>query len=142
MTELQPTDAEVLQDETPEHMTAVPVIVESVSTPVRVQILPANSGGGVLSRVIDTTPVRVLTADPYRSTATLMLTYTGEVVPLLHVAYSRSLVEHAPATITWPPNVPLVLTNRTDVWVYATSTATLSVHTELWATGDRAAAAA
>jgi len=128
--ELQPDLEDVLQVEEPEgRETAVKV---DVTGPVRTQALP-RKGGATLTKTIGTlpNPLQVLRADRRRAQSVLI----GAAAFL--VAYGDANAQDASTMALWPANVPLVVSAGVDVWVAAsTGTTTVSVVTELWATGD------
>lgn len=127
--ELQPDVSEVLQEE-PQYLTAVPVCVDDVKTPVRVQQLP-RKGAATLTKTLSTTVQRVLTANHYRG-RTLLVCGSAFLV-----CFSQTAAQADSSMATWPANVPLELTATAEVWAkVAASTAVLSVITEQWADGQ------
>jgi hypothetical protein len=125
--DLQPENEEVLQNQSSDEP-AVKVIVE---TPVRVQHLPRKAGA-TKTWNLTTTPVRVLAADHRRASATL-LAIGGNVL----VALTTAAKESAQSSALWPQNIPLIIGADSEIYAATvTGTATLTVITELWATGD------
>jgi hypothetical protein len=131
--ELQPTGDQVLQEEPPP-MEAVPVRLVDVEGPVRTQALPRKTGT-TQTRTLTAGAVarRVLTADPYRGSATLI----GDQP--FYVAFSEHGKDDDLTSAWWPASVPLVITAVVDVWVRAASDqygVELGIVVERWATGS------
>jgi len=125
--ELQPEDIEVLQNEPGDE----PAVLVKVESPVRVQNLPRKAGA-TKTWNLTTTPTRVLAADHRRASATL-LAIGGNVL----VALSSAAKESAQSSALWPQNVPLTIGADSEIYAATvTGTATLTVITELWATGE------
>jgi hypothetical protein len=129
--ELEPDVEDVLQAEEPAGLTAIPVCVLDVKTPVRVQQLP-HKGGATKTRTVGAVVgVQVLRADHFRGRATLM--YIGQN---MLVTFTKSIdpVQDVQSWALWPANVPLAITAAVDVFVAsATGTTSISVITEDWA---------
>jgi hypothetical protein len=126
---LEPDVHEVLQEEPDVPMTAIPVKVECVDGPVRVQVLP-DKGGATGTRTVTTTQaVRVLVADARRKSAVLMATDNN-----FRVAFSQAACQAPSAMALWPKLVPLTVPATVEVWVQAEGGSTsLSYQTSLWA---------
>jgi hypothetical protein len=131
--EFQPDVDEVLQMEPETPLTSIPVCVEEVRGPVRVQELPRKAGATKTVVITDTVPHRVLRADHYRAEATL-ISFEQD----FYFALNPQSAQEASQMARWPALVPLVLSTTTPVYVVAltSSTTTVSVITELWATGE------
>jgi hypothetical protein len=135
--ELQPDVPEVLQSEEPAG--AEPVVKVTVEGPVRTQALPRKAGS-TKTAAVTTTPFRILTPNPRRSSVVLIAD------AVIYVALSRAAAQVDPASTAvpptmaqWPANVPLTVTADVDVLVAAkTGTANVSVVVEYWATGEGA----
>lgn len=129
--QLEPDVEDVIQAEGPVGLTAIPVCLTDVKTPVRVQQLP-HSGGSTRSRQVTATlGVQVLRADHFRSQATLiatdqnmLVTFTKNLDPVADVQFWA----------LWPKLTPLVITAAVDIFVAAaTGTTNVSVIAEDWA---------
>jgi hypothetical protein len=134
--ELEPTESQVLQEEPDTDLVDVPVIVTGVVGPVRVQELPRRTASA-RTWTVSTTPVQVLTADPYRAVAVLVADTDVFVGHVQHGAGDDI------TSAWWPQGVPLVVTATVDVHVRCArsdQTARVSVRTERWATGSEHAA--
>lgn len=128
--DMQPDTDEVLQAEAPDTLTAVPVQVEDVKTPVRVQLLPRKSAA-TFTRTVGTSPFPLLKADHRRARALL----TSEA-PFL-VAFSEAACQADSSMAAWPADTPLEVTAAVEVWAMVpVDTATISVITERWADGE------
>lgn len=128
MSELQPDDGEVLQEE-PETALAVPVCITDTRGPLRVQVLP-RKGGATFTKSVGTTAAQVLWADHRRARARLVSTSA------LLIAHTQASAQDASTMAAWPANVPYETNATVDVWVAAAAgTATVGVVTELWAEG-------
>jgi hypothetical protein len=128
--ELQPDNDEVLQAE-PVYALNEPPVSVVVEGPVRTQPLPTKAGGTV-TRTLTTTPGLVLKADHRRRRALLV-----SVGQNIYVALNQASAQDVSRMALWPQNVPLELTNDSDVYAAAaTGTTQLGVVTELWATGE------
>lgn len=132
MTEMQPTEAEVLQEEPVPPLSTVPVRVVAVDAPVRVQNLPTKALTTQTRFVADASArLRVLVADPYRAQAVLIADKPFYVSAIL------GGVDDDLSSSWWPANVPLILTAVTAVWIRSIAAdLTLSVTCERWATGS------
>lgn len=128
--ELQPDTGEVLQEEAPEQYTSIPVCVEEIKAPVRIQALP-RKGAATMSKSLTASAVQILRADHWRGRALLVC-----ASPFL-VAFSEASCQADSSMATWPADVPLEVTATSEVWAkVATETAVLSVITERWAEGE------
>lgn len=128
MGELQPDPAEVMQEEG-EPLSSVPVCVEEVKAPVRVQVLP-RKGGSTRTRTVGDVPVQLLTADHWRASAILM----GDVP--FRVAFSEASAQDLSTMALWPGLVPLTVDATVEVWAVADDDAVqLSLITTRWAEG-------
>lgn len=130
--ELQPDTGEVLQEE-PQRYTAIPVCVEDVQGPVRVQSLPRKAGSTRTRTVGATRVVQVLEADPRRASALLM-----SVDQAMYVAFSEAAAQDPSTMSLWPAGIPFPVTAVVDVYVLCAvdaQTTQVSVTTELWAAG-------
>jgi hypothetical protein len=116
---------EVQQAETGYPDRAIPV---EITNPVRVDELPARSGG-IFTRTVPLTGMRLLSNDPRRKSATVLSLDTD-----IRLGTTQAEATTA-AGATWPAGVPLVLTFSDEVWCQpaAGSTATVSVVVEHWA---------
>lgn len=130
--EFQPPVPVVLQEETPYGATAEPPVNVRTIGPVRTQETPHKAGATFTKAAITTAPQRLLTADHRR--AKVVLVSIGQN---MLVAFSNAAAQDPSRMALWPANVPLTLTNDSEVWVAsATATTSVSVVTELWATGE------
>lgn len=128
--DLQPDVDEVLQAEPAEDLTTVPVCVQEIKAPVRVQQLPRKAGATRTRAVGDTAAVRVLTADHHRAQVTIVS------ASAFLVAFAEAAAQDDSTMAWWPATVPLVVGTTTEVWLKAeTGTAEVSIVTELWAAG-------
>lgn len=130
--ELQPDVGEVLQEE-PQKYTAIPVCVEDVKGPVRVQVLPRKGGSTRTRTVTDTKAVQVLDADARRASAVLM-----SIENDLLFAFSEAATQDTSTMSVWPKLVPLPCSATVPVWIKcatAAQTTRVSITTELWAEG-------
>jgi len=124
---LQPDVEEVLQAE-PEPLMTIPVCVNEVRSPVRTQALP-RKGGSTQTKSVSTTPIRVLTADPFRAEATFIA--HGDD---MQIAFTQTAAQADSSMAFWPQNVPFHCTANVEIWVSANaSNATISIITERWA---------
>lgn len=134
MTERQPTEHEVLQEEPIPALETVPVQVVSIDAPVRTQALPRKTcttqtrtlTAGAVAR-------RLLTADPYRGQATLIADHA------VYVSAHETGADDDGTSAWWPANVPLVITAVTELWARAASdqdASVVGILVERWATGD------
>lgn len=127
---LQPDELEVLQTEQDGPDPVVRVCVADIDVPVRVQNLPRKAGATV-SRTYSTTPTRILGPDHRRAQATLV-----SVGQNMLITFSASTAQDPSRMALWPANVPLIITNDSEVWVAAaTATTVISALSEMWATG-------
>lgn len=125
--DLQPDLDEVLQSEAP--LACMPVRIEG---PVRTQPLPTKGAGGKTWPAVGTKPIQILTADPYRASATL-LSFDQTMI----IAFRRTDSTDDVMVTYWPKLVPFTLRARTDVWVAsATATTMLSLYQERWAESE------
>lgn len=129
--DLQPDTDEVLQSEAYKEP-PVSVCVESVKTPVRTQELP-RKGGTTRSRTVDNvSPWHAIAADYFRGKATII-----SVGQNMLVGFNQVSTSDPSLMLLWPANVPFYVSAVVDVYILsATATTTVSVATELWATGD------
>lgn len=130
--ELQPDTAEVLQEE-PAHYQAIPVCVEDVKAPVRVQLLPQKGGSTRTRTVSDVKATQVLEANPRRGSAVLM-SMDQEML----VAFSQASCQDPSTMSVWPKAVPFPVPATVDVYVQcatAAQTTRVSITTSLWAEG-------
>jgi hypothetical protein len=127
--DLQPDSDEVLQTEG----------ADGPEPEVRTQALPTKAGA-TFSKTVGTGGLRdgggqlvpILRADPRRASATLICKTQSMLI-----AYDAASAGEATTMAEWPVGVPFRLSVRTDVYVAAsTATTTISVLTELWATGE------
>lgn len=124
--ELQPDELDVLQAETDD----MPSVRVSVDGPVRTQDLPRKAGA-TFTKTIGTTPIRLLTQDHRRAQVRLM-----SIGQSMLVAFSSAMAQDASRMALWPANVAFTMNNDSEVWVAsATATTSISVITEMWATG-------
>lgn len=127
-TDLQPTVADVLQEEDTSAVT-VPVCITDQRSPVRTQELP-RKGGATFTRPLTTTPLHILRADHRRARAVLLCD------AVIYVAFSQASAQDTTSMTKWLANVPFPCDATTDVYVRtATGTADLGVVTYLWAEG-------
>lgn len=141
--DLEPDDADVLQDEGMPGLTTIPVCVDG---PVRVQQLPAKAAGYRRVTVTTTTPQRVLGRDPRRKRAVLQVfdsagatrgvfygATLNEVTPPAALAARLAVASPAVAGATVASPV-LELTGQDELWVVAdTAVCELTVTAEQWA---------
>lgn len=126
---LQPEESVVLQQEAVE-LGTIPVCVQDVHGPVRVQVLP-RKGGSTRTIPLTTTPKRILRADHWRASALLIA--DAEV----YYAFSMASAQDLTTMARLPSGVFVAITADVEVWVRATTgTAGLSVTTENWAEGE------
>jgi hypothetical protein len=130
--ELQPDPDEVLQAEEPAG--TEPTVNVKVTTPVRTQALPRKGGATFTKPLVALTAgpaLQVLRADHRRAQAILI-----GAAPIL-VAYGDASAQDPSTMALLPAGVLLPVSGTVDVWVAAaTGTTTVSVLTELWATGE------
>lgn len=141
--ELEPTDAEVVQEEAAPGLTTIPVCVEG---PVRVHQLPARASGYRRVTVGTSTPLRVLGRDPRRRRVLLQAfdadgatqgVFYGatamEVTP--PAAFAARLAVPGPAASGATVASPVLeLTGVDELWVLAdTAQCELTVTAEQWA---------
>jgi hypothetical protein len=130
--ELQPDPDEVLQVEEPAG--TEPEVKVRVNGPVRTQALPRKGGATFTKNVVALTAgpaLQVLRADHRRAQAVLL------AAAAVLVAYGDANAQDASTMALWPANTPLTVSGTVDVYVAAaTGTTTVSVLTELWATGE------
>lgn len=131
--DMQPDTDEVLQAEAPESYQAIPVCVNEVKGPVRVQILP-HKGGSTRTRTVTTTPVRLLTADHRRAYARLRTLVLAEGIAY---AFSETAAQDLAGMSELPGLEVETLTATTELWVRAlTGTTRVSLTTARWAEGE------
>lgn len=141
--QLEPTDAEVVQDQAPMELTTIPVCI---SEPVRTQALPAKAAGYRRVTVTTATPQRVLGRDPRRRRMVLQVyDATGTTAGVLFgatlnevtppAALAARLAVGAPATDGAAVASPVLeLTSTDELWVLADGAACdLTVISEQWA---------
>jgi hypothetical protein len=129
--DLQPDVAEIIQEEPPEYVTAIEVCVKDIVPPVRAQILPRKLATSQ-TYTATTTAKRVLRADHYRASATVV-SFDQDV----YLAFNEASAQSASSMSRWPVGVPFTLTATSELWVSSvTTTTTVSVTTERWATGE------
>lgn len=128
--DLQPETDEVLQSEA-RIDPPVSVCVEYIKTPVRVQELP-RKGGTTRSYILPKSTIKqLIAADHFRSKATII----GDIA--FYIGFNQVSTSDTSMMVLWPANVPFYVTAIVDVYVLPTAdTTTISVATELWATGD------
>jgi hypothetical protein len=120
MTEADPTQIEVDQRE-PDDLRSVPVHVDG---PTRVQVLPSRQWAA-LTRVVDTTAQKVLSADPRRSVAYLVGDAAFKV--------GGTSAEAEAQVGEWPAVTPLPLSHVEEVWAAAaTGEVNLFMSVESW----------
>jgi hypothetical protein len=127
--ELQPDPDEVLQVEPAGHE---PIVKVSQQGPVRTQSLPTK-GGATTTKNVPTFPatLQILRPDHRRAKADLI---TSAAV---YVAYGKANAQDLSTMALLPAGVRLPVSGTIEVWVTcSTGTPTVSVFTELWATGD------
>jgi hypothetical protein len=129
--ELQPDDLEVLQAERTDEP-AVAVVLKGSLSPIRTQELPHKAGATFNRQGVGTTPIRVLTASDRRAVARVV-----SVGQAMYFALNGAAASDTSRMALWPANTVLTLTADTELWVASqTSTTTISVMTEFWATGE------
>lgn len=127
--EFQPDDFDVMQAEPDGREPAVKV---HVIGQVRVQDLPRKAGATFTRLAVTTTPMRLLAADHRRAAARIM-----SIGQNMLVALSAASAQDTSRMALWPANTVFLCEADTEVWVAsATATTTISVVTELWATGE------
>lgn len=132
---LQPDELEALQAE-PLAEPPVKVEVTSIIGPVRTQDLPRKSAGTkskVVSAFSSTNPlIRVLNADHRRAVARIV-----SIGQPMVFAFNQASAADPTTCATWPANTVLPLTADCEFWVAAaSSTTTINIMTEFWATGE------
>lgn len=129
--DLQPETDEVLQMEAEPSLTAIPVCVEEVRSPVRTQELPRKLGT-TQTKTVTTTPQRYLNANHFRAVATLV-SFDQDML----VAFNSASAQDPSTMSRWPKGVPMTVKTISEVWLAAyTSTTSISITTERWATGE------
>jgi hypothetical protein len=135
--DLQPDKDEVLQAEAPHAEPSVPVRVAESDITLRTQQLP-HQAGATFTKIIPSapsSPVRILRADHRRAQATI--TSIGQA---LLFAFNNASAQDPSTMAIQPASIPLILTADCELWVLATTaTTSVSVSTELWASGDSTA---
>jgi hypothetical protein len=130
---MEPDDLEVLQVEV-EPVGKEPPVRVVVDGPTRTQELP-HKGGATFTKALAASPaqpIRVLRADPRRAVARLV-----SLDQTFLFAFTQATASDPSTMARWPANVPLVISAATDIFLASYSTAaTVTVVTELWATGD------
>jgi hypothetical protein len=133
--QLQPDTADVLQEEGPA-VEAVPVCITDSKAPVRVQVLP-RKGGATMTRDLTTTPLRVLSADHRRASATVIATGADD---LFLVAFTETAAQAESTMTLWPGRVPFETDATTEVWLAVPADpgtgVTVGISTQLWAEGE------
>lgn len=126
----QPDISEVLEDEEPEG--SEPSVLIRSETPFRTQELPHKAGATFTKPVTSTAAVRLLAADHHRARVNLFA-IGGNML----LAFSNASSQDPSRMALIPANTSVVITAVTEVWVQAaTGSITVSVLTELWATGE------
>jgi hypothetical protein len=131
--DLQPETDEVLQSEARVDPTGS-VCIEYVKTPVRVQELPRKGGVTRTYTVSDTAVKQLIAADHFRGKATIISIGQNMLIGFNQVSTSDPTM-----MALWPANVPFYVTASVDVYVLCAAagmTTSISLATELWATGD------
>jgi hypothetical protein len=133
--DLQPDVPDVLQEEAPPTFD-VPVCITDQTGPLRTQALP-RKGGATQTRVLTTTPFRVLTADPRRARARIMAAAAADV---FLVAFTETAAQAESTMCLWNGREPFIHDATTEVWLSVPATpgtaVTVGVATELWAEGE------
>lgn len=126
---LEPDVHEVLQEEPAAELTTIPVKVESVEAPVRVQVLP-DKGGATQTRTVGASKaVPFARADPRRKSAVLM-----SIDQNILVAFSETSCQADSSMALWPKLVPMTVPATVEIWVKAvTGTTAVSLQTFRWA---------
>lgn len=129
--ELQPDVSDVLQEEAPDQLTAIPVCVVEHKAPVRVQLLPDKTGS-TQTRTVSTTPKSYLRADHRRGRAVLM-----SMDQNIRIAFSEAAAQDDSSMSLWPKLVPFEVPAAVEVWVKSTTeTTSVSFTTFGWAAGQ------
>jgi hypothetical protein len=135
MTDLQPDVADVLQEES-ETLTTVPVCIAEQKSPVRTQALP-RKGGATFTKVLSTTPQRVLTADHRRALTTIMASAEADV---FLIAFTEASAQAEATMCLWNGRESYTSGATTEVWLSVPVTpgtaVTVGISTELWAEGE------
>lgn len=129
--DLQPDDLESLQAEYdgPEPVAKVEIV--ATTGVVRTQELP-RKGGGSFTKTVTVTPIQLLRADHRRAIARIV-----SIGQNMYVSLSQASAQSPGSMALWPQNVAFTVTADTEVWVASsTSTTSISVVTEFWATGE------
>jgi hypothetical protein len=127
--EFQPDVFDAMQFEPEGREAAVKVIVTG---PVRIQDLPRKAGATFTRLAVTTAPMKLLAADHRRAAARIV-----SIGQNMLVALSAASAQDASRMALWPANLVFLCEADTEVWVAsATATTTISVVTELWATGE------
>jgi hypothetical protein len=127
--EFQPDLPVVLQIEG-QYGTEPPVNVKVVG-PVRTQDMPLKSGA-TFTKVVGTTPIRLLFPDHRRAQATII-----SIGQNMLIAFSNASAQDPSRMALWPANVAFTHPGATELWVAsATATTSVAVLTGLWATGE------
>jgi hypothetical protein len=126
--ELQPDELEALQAESG----PVPAAKVSVDGPVRTQELPRKAGATFNKTGVTTTPFQLLRADHRRAVARII-----SIGQPMYVALSQASAGDVSRMALWPAATVFPVTADCEVWVASsTATTTISVVTEMWATGE------
>lgn len=134
--ELQPDVEEVLQVEPDGYE---PTVKVSQQGPVRTQALPRKAGATFTKTLSSTAPQRLLGADHRRASALI------NAEDNIWIAYNKAGIQSALDNVDQNQayrflgsiNPPFAVGATVEVWACAvTSTARVSVSTELWATGE------
>lgn len=129
--DLQPDELDVLQAEESGAVPRIPVSIEGVTLPIRVQMLPRKAGA-TFSKTVGTTPTRLLTSDHRRAEARVM-----SVGQNMYVGYSNAMAQDFSRMVLWPANTTFLMQHDGELWVAAaTAQTTISVAVEQWATGE------
>jgi hypothetical protein len=130
--EFQPDINEVLQDEAVSTISAIPVCVDEIKTPVRTQVLPHIGTPTTLTKTFTTTAIKVLPSNPRRATFTV-LAIDNDIL----IAFNAASKEDSSTMAYWPKLIPLRLTHCAELWIAsATTTSKVSIITERWAAGE------
>lgn len=128
---LQPETDQVLQMEPEPSLTAIPVCVEEIKSPVRIQELPRKMGT-TRTRLVTTTAQKYLPANHFRAQATLV-SFDQDML----VAFNSASAQDPSTMSRWPAAIPMVITTMAEIWVASfTATTNVSFTTERWATGE------
>lgn len=130
--DFQPDVNEVLQDEAVSTISAIPVCVDEIKTPVRTQPLPRIGTPTTQTKTFTATAVRVLPYNPRRASATV-IAIDNDIL----VAFNTASKEDLSTMAYWPKSIPLILNHCSEVWIAsAATTSKVSIITERWAAGE------